>query len=73
MFADMIFDSPSKDLDNGFKAINLVFELLAIANSQTSLLPILIQADTVVSCTPAAAWFVAITFDLPCLAEFAAV
>lgn len=32
MFAYVIFDAPSEDLDNGFKTINLVFKFLAISN-----------------------------------------
>jgi hypothetical protein len=73
MFTDVIFDSPSKDLDDGFETIDLVLEFFAIPNPQTRLLPILIHTDTVVASTPPATWLIAITFDLSCLAEFAAV
>lgn len=73
MFADVVFDSPSKDLDDGFEAIDLVFELLTIPDPQTGFLPILIYADTIIASTPTATWLIAITFDLSCLAELAAV
>lgn len=71
MFADMIFDSPSQNLDDGFQTIDLVFEFLTISDLQTRLLTVLIYADTVVASTPPAIWLVAITFDLSCLAKFA--
>ncbi len=65
MFADVIFDSPSKDLDNGFKTINLVFELPPVPDPEPRLLPVLVNTNSVVSSTPATTRLISITFDLP--------
>lgn len=52
MLRYMILDSSAKGVQDGFKTVDFVFEVMHIGNAETWFLPFLIETYSVVSSTP---------------------
>jgi hypothetical protein len=57
-------------MKNSFKAIDLLFELAAIANPKARLLPLFVDACSIIPSTPTASWFDPVAFDFSRFTQF---
>jgi len=55
-------------MQQSLEAIDLLLELAAIANPEARLLPLLVDACSIVAGAPSAGWFNPVAFDLSRLA-----
>ena len=72
MIGDVVFKSAALGVEKSFEAIDLLFELAAVAYSKTRLLSLLVDAFPAVARTPATSGLCAVALDFAILAKLAA-
>jgi hypothetical protein len=72
MLLNMIFKTTTLSMKQSLKAIDLVFKLTAVANTETRLLPFLVDAFSIVARTPTAGRLCAVALYFSVFTELTA-
>lgn len=70
-FGNVLLDAAAEGLQQGIDPVDLGLELETEADATARLLPLQIDAGTVMACAPGAGRLRPVAFDLACFAELA--